>query len=40
MFGKNIKTQNIGCRKSYADIAETIADIFDLEKMGTGLSFK
>ena len=39
MFGKKVKTQNIGVRKSYADIAETIADIFKLEKLGTGHSF-
>ncbi len=39
MFGKKVKTQNIGVRKSYADIAETIADIFKLKKLGTGHSF-
>ena len=39
MFGKKIKTQNIGVRKSYADIAETIADILGLKKLGTGHSF-
>jgi hypothetical protein len=39
MFGKNITTQNIGCRKTYADIAQTIARIFKLEPFNIGTAF-
>lgn len=39
MFGKNVKTQNIGCRKGYYDIAETIAEFFNIEGFGIGKSF-
>lgn len=39
MFGKNITTQNIGCRQTYADIAQTIAQIFNLEPFNIGTAF-
>lgn len=39
MFGKNVKKENIGRRKTYADIAETIAQYFGLENLGVGKSF-
>lgn len=39
MFGKNVKKENIGCRKSYADIAETIAEFFGIEGFGIGKGF-
>lgn len=41
IYGKNIKQNvNIGTRKTYADIGETILDILNLESIGTGTSFK
>lgn len=40
VYGKNVKTNNLGTRKSFADIAATIADIFGLEKTEIGESFK
>lgn len=39
MFGKNISEKNIGCRKTYADIAQTIAKIFNLEPFEIGTPF-
>ena len=39
MFGKKVIAENIGCRKSYADIAETIAEFFDIEGFGIGKGF-
>ena len=41
VYGKTIK-QNIslGTRKSLSDVAQTIADIFELEPMKNGTSFK
>jgi len=39
MFGKKVKAENIGRRKTYADIAETIAEKFDLETFNIGKSF-
>ena len=39
MFGKNVKSEFIGHRKTFADIAQTIADYFGLEKMPFGTSF-
>ncbi len=39
MFGKNVEAQNIGCRKGYYDIAETIAEFFNIEGFGIGKSF-
>lgn len=41
VYGKEIKENiNIGTRKTYADIAATILDIFNLEDLKTGESFK
>ncbi|MGM0379386.1 MAG: phosphopentomutase [Bacillota bacterium] len=41
IYGKNIKTGlNIGTRDSFADIAQTIADIFELDSLENGKSFK
>lgn len=39
MFGKKVVPENIGRRKTYADIAATIADKFGLEPFETGKSF-
>ena len=39
MFGKNVKAENIGRRKTYADIAATIAEKFDLQPFDLGKSF-
>jgi phosphopentomutase len=39
MFGKNVKAENIGRRGTYADIAATIADKFNLEIFNVGKSF-
>lgn len=35
-FGKNIKTQNIGERSSFADMGQTIASYFDIEPLDHG----
>ena len=41
IYGKQIKQNiNIGTRQTYADIAATILDIFDMQQLGTGESFK
>lgn len=41
IYGKNIKTNvNIGTRKTFADIGETILDILDMESLNVGISFK
>ena len=41
VYGKTIKQNiNLGTRKSLADVAQTIADIFELEPMKNGTSFK
>ena len=39
MFGKNVKAENIGRRKTYADIAATIAKKFNLSPFEVGKSF-
>ena len=39
MFGLNVKTEDIGQRNTYADIAQTIAAYFGLNKMPYGESF-
>lgn len=39
MFGKNVKAENIGRRQTYADIAATIAEKFDLQPFELGKSF-
>lgn len=39
IYGKNIKANNnLGVRECFADIAETILDILNIEKIGTGKS--
>lgn len=38
-FGKNIKPEFIGQRETFADIAQSIAEYFNLEKMEYGTSF-
>lgn len=41
IYGKQIKENiNIGTRKTYADIGETVLDILNLERLDTGKSFK
>ncbi len=39
MFGKNIRSANLGQRDTYADIAQTICDYFKLPPMAYGKSF-
>ena len=39
MFGLNVKAEDIGQRNTYADIAQTIAAYFGLNKMPYGESF-
>jgi len=39
LFGKKVSTQNIGQRKTYADIAQTICAYYGLEHMDYGESF-
>lgn len=39
-YGKSLKSNvNLGIRKTFADIAQTISEIFDLEKLPVGESF-
>ncbi|MFC1501556.1 phosphopentomutase [Elusimicrobiota bacterium] len=41
VYGKKAKSNvNLGIRKTFADVAQTICDIFDLEDMKYGTSFK
>lgn len=41
IYGKKVKANvNIGTRRSFADIAETISDIFEIPSTGKGKSFK
>jgi len=41
IYGKRVKENtNIGTRKSFADIAATISDIFKIQSTGNGESFK
>ena len=41
VYGKNIKENvNLGTRKTYADISATILDLFNLNKLESGTSFK
>lgn len=40
IYGKNIKSINLGTRASFADIGKTIADIFSIESEISGESFK
>lgn len=39
MFGKNVAEENIGRRSTYADIAATIAEKFELQPFNVGKSF-
>ncbi len=39
MFGKKVAAENIGRRKTYADVAATIAEKFDLQPFEVGKSF-
>jgi len=40
-FGKKLKKGvNLGVRKTFADLGQTIADIFNIEKLPNGTSFK
>ena len=40
-YGRNLKSNvNIGTRDTFADISATILDIFDMEKLENGTSFK
>ena len=40
-YGKNLKQNvDLGIRETYADISATILDIFGLEKLENGISFK
>ena len=41
VYGKQVKQNiNLGTRKSLSDVAQTIADIFEIEPMKNGTSFK
>jgi phosphopentomutase len=41
LYGQAIKRDiNLGTRKTFSDIASTIADVFDIENTFSGLSFK
>jgi phosphopentomutase len=41
VYGKTIKQNiNLGIRKTLADVAQTIADIFEIDPMKNGISFK
>ena len=39
IYGKHIRPVNLGVRETYADIAATVADIFETERPRTGTSF-
>ena len=39
VYGKHIRPVNLGVRETYADIAATVADIFETERPRTGTSF-
>lgn len=39
VYGKNVKSVNLGVRSSFADIAATCADYLDVEFKGDGVSF-
>ena len=41
VYGKSLKQNvDLGIRETYADISATILDIFNLEKLENGISFK
>ena len=39
MYGKNVEPRNLGIRKTYADIAKTVLDNFQIENNLPGESF-
>jgi phosphopentomutase len=39
IYGKGVRSVNLGTRETYADIAATVADIFETESPSTGTSF-
>ncbi|NDH09828.1 MAG: phosphopentomutase, partial [Gammaproteobacteria bacterium] len=39
MYGQNVKPSYIGCRETFADVGQTIADIFQMPKLPDGESF-
>jgi phosphopentomutase len=39
IYGEGVKPINLGRRETYADIAATVADIFETESSGFGESF-
>ena len=39
LFGKNIKEENIGVRKTFSDIAQTVAEYLGIEKFDSGEAF-
>jgi len=39
MYGKNVQPRNLGIRETYADIAKTVLDNFDVENDLPGESF-
>lgn len=40
MFGKNVVSEDIGQRNTYADIGQTIADYLEIEPLDYGVSFR
>ena len=40
VYGKNVKTNNLGIRKGFVDLGKTILDIFEIENDLKGISFK
>lgn len=39
VYGRNVKPVNLGVRKTYADLGQTIADYFGIEPLAVGKSF-
>ena len=39
VYGQNVNPVNLGIRETFADIAATIAEFFDVEKPKIGTSF-
>lgn len=40
VYGKNVRSTNLGTRQSFSDIGKTVADIFGVESKTAGESFK
>jgi len=41
IYGKNTKKNvNVGIRESFADLGQTVADIFEVDPLKNGVSFK